>query len=82
MQPNCLQRLQNGENLNLLDVREVIEYPYFNIGGQNIPLAKLEGNINSINYNKTDEIIVICKVGYHEAKRAGILTEKTVTKNV
>jgi len=33
------QRLQKGEVLNLLDVREVIEYHTFNIGGVNIPLA-------------------------------------------
>jgi rhodanese-related sulfurtransferase len=58
-----LSRLQNGENLNLLDVREEIEYYTYNIGGQNMPLSKLNDNINQLEYNKTDEIIVICKVG-------------------
>ncbi|UOE52622.1 rhodanese-like domain-containing protein [Mucilaginibacter sp. SMC90] len=58
-----LERLNNGENLNLIDVREVIEYHTYNIGGNNIPLSKLEDALNGLRYNKTDEIIVICKVG-------------------
>jgi rhodanese-related sulfurtransferase len=33
------QRLNNGEKLNLLDVREKIEYATYNMGGQNIPVS-------------------------------------------
>jgi rhodanese-related sulfurtransferase len=58
-----LERLNKGENLNLVDVREAIEYHTYNIGGDNIPLPNLENALNSLHYNKTDEIIVICKVG-------------------
>lgn len=58
-----LTRIQNGERLNLLDVRESIEYHTYNIGGTNMPLSTLNNNINQLGYNKTDEIIVICKVG-------------------
>jgi rhodanese-related sulfurtransferase len=69
------QRIQNGETLNLLDVREAIEYHTFNIGGQNIPVGKLKQNINSIIYNKTDEIIVICSAGIRSETAMAILTE-------
>jgi adenylyltransferase/sulfurtransferase len=58
-----LSRIQNGESLNLLDVRESIEYHTYNIGGTNMPLSTLSNNINQLGYNKTDEIIVICKIG-------------------
>ncbi|WP_184543257.1 rhodanese-like domain-containing protein [Mucilaginibacter sp. FT3.2] len=58
-----LNRLRNGEVLNIIDVREAIEYHTFNIGGINIPLSTLAGRLNDWNYNKTDELIVICKVG-------------------
>ena len=68
------QRIQNGEVLNLLDVRETIEYHTFNIGGLNIPVSKLQENINSINYNKTDEIIVICSAGIRSETSQAILT--------
>jgi rhodanese-related sulfurtransferase len=67
------QRMQNGEGLNLLDVREVIEYHTYNIGGQNIPVSQLQPNINSINYNKTDEIIVICSAGIRSQTAQDIL---------
>ena len=70
-----LQRIQTGDTLNLLDVREAIEYHTFNIGGQHIPVSKLKQNINSINYNKTDEIIVICSAGIRSDTAQAILTE-------
>ena len=69
------QRIQIGDTLNLLDVREAIEYHTFNIGGQHIPVSKLKQNINSINYNKTDEIIVICSAGIRSDTAQAILTE-------
>ncbi len=58
-----MNRLKNGEPVNLLDVREEIEYATYNIGGKNIPLSVLPHSINQLAYNKTDEIIVICKIG-------------------
>jgi len=78
MQPinsrELFDRLQNGEKLNLLDVREQIEYHTYNIGGKNIPLAKVNENINQLGYNKTDEIIVICKAGLRSQTASDLLT--------
>jgi rhodanese-related sulfurtransferase len=71
-----LTRLHNEENLNLLDVREEIEYHTYNIGGKNIPLSKLNANIHQLGYNKTDEIIVICKVGLRSETAQSILIEQ------
>ncbi|HVW96304.1 MAG TPA: rhodanese-like domain-containing protein [Mucilaginibacter sp.] len=70
-----LTRMQNGESLNLLDVREQIEYHTFNIGGRNIPLSKLASGIDQLNYNKTDEIIVICKAGLRSKTATEILIQ-------
>jgi rhodanese-related sulfurtransferase len=69
------QRLQNGEPINLLDVREPIEYHTYNIGGLNIPVSTLANNINSISYNKTDPIIVICSAGIRSKTAQAILTD-------
>ena len=69
-------RLQNGEHLNLLDVRGEMEYHTFNIGGKNIPLPDLEENIDEMEWNKDDEIIVICKVGLRSATAKSILELK------
>jgi len=69
-------RLQKGEKLNLLDVREEIEYHTYNVGGINIPLSKFQKNIDQLRYNKTEEIIVICKVGLRSGTAAKILIDK------
>jgi adenylyltransferase/sulfurtransferase len=61
--PELLARLRDGEKLNLLDVREEIEYHTYNIGGKNIPLSQFHHRISQLGYNKTGEIIVICKAG-------------------
>ena len=69
-------RLQNGDAINLLDVREVIEFSTYNIGGQNIPLSKLPSSIDKLDYNKTDEIVVICKIGMRSETACKLLQEK------
>jgi rhodanese-related sulfurtransferase len=69
-------RLQNGEHLNLLDVRGQIEYHTFNMGGKNIPLPYLQENLDDLEWNTDDEIIVICKVGLRSATAKSILELK------
>jgi len=69
-------RMSANENLNLIDVREEIEFHTYNIGGTNLPLSSFNNNIDQITYNKTDEIIVICKIGLRSETARKILTEK------
>ncbi len=69
-------RINAGESLNLIDVREQIEYHTYNIGGKNIPLSTLNESIDQINCNKNDEIIVICKIGLRSETACKILAEK------
>jgi rhodanese-related sulfurtransferase len=69
------ERLITGESLNLLDVREVIEFHTYNIGGKNIPVSKVTESINELGYNKTDEIIVICRAGIRSETARLILME-------
>jgi rhodanese-related sulfurtransferase len=68
-------RLQNGEQLILLDVRNELEYHTYNIGGKNIPLDKLKDIPANIYPNKNDEIIVICKAGLRSATAQAILIQ-------
>ncbi len=70
-----LLRLQNQERLNLLDVREPVEFSTYNIGGTNIPLGKLNAAANSLGYTKNEEIIVICKMGLRSETGQQILRE-------
>src|ERR1700748_652200 len=72
-------RLQSGQPLNLLDVREEIEYHTYNIGGKNIPLSKLIEKLSLVHPNKTDEIIVICKAGLRSQTAQTILLQNGFT---
>lgn len=69
------ERLQNGEQLNLLDVREVIEFHTFNIGGKNIPLPQLLDRLDELTADKQQELIVVCKIGLRSETAVSILTE-------
>lgn len=82
--PELAERMQNNEAINLLDVREAIEYHTFNIGGENIPLGKLQDALPIPQWNKTDEIIVICKVGLRSKTAQSILQQNgyTNTRNL
>lgn len=73
--PELLLRLQNQEQLNLLDVREPIEFSTYNIGGKNIPLGKLNEAVNNLGYTKNEEIIVICKMGLRSETGQQILRQ-------
>ncbi|MEN0053494.1 MAG: rhodanese-like domain-containing protein [Mucilaginibacter sp.] len=76
-----LERINNGELLNIIDVREPMEFHTYNIGGNNIPLSKLIQDIDDLDYNKTDEIIVICKVGLR-SKTAQTILQQNGYQNV
>ena len=76
-----LVRINNGELLNLIDVREAMEFHTYNIGGNNIPLSKLVQDIDELDYNKTDEIIVLCKVGFR-SKTAQTILQQNGYQNV
>jgi len=69
-------RLENKEELNVLDVREELEYITYNIGGENIPLSKLASVIDDLGYNKTDEVIVICTKGLRSQTACQLLNEQ------
>lgn len=57
------EKLNRQEPIHIIDVREELEYHSYNIGGSNIPLGKLAQTIDEIDYNKTDELIVVCQRG-------------------
>ncbi|HEY0298023.1 MAG TPA: rhodanese-like domain-containing protein [Arachidicoccus sp.] len=65
------QRLDAGETLNLLDVREDHERAEFNIGGKHIPVGKIQlFETDDVEDWKNQEIIVYCRSG----NRSGMAT--------
>ncbi|MFY8021703.1 MAG: rhodanese-like domain-containing protein [Bacteroidia bacterium] len=57
------ERMDKGEKLNVIDVRELFEFEEFNIGAQLIPLGELPGRIAELEAYKNQELIVHCRSG-------------------
>jgi rhodanese-related sulfurtransferase len=65
------QRLDQGDNLFLLDVRDEYEYEISNIGGHLIPLAELPKRFAELNTGQ--EIVAVCKMGPRGVKAVEFL---------
>ena len=67
-------RLDSGEKLNLVDVREPHENAEFNIGGTLVPLGKVQTmQIEDIDELKNEEVIVYCRSGNRSGQAALML---------
>lgn len=68
------QRLEAGEKLNLVDVREPHENAEFNIGGLLLPLGKVQTmQVDDIEDLKGEEVIIYCRSGNRSGQAALIL---------
>ncbi len=57
-------RLDAGEAINLVDVREPAEHAEFNIGGTLLPLGKIQTmQTEDIDELKNEEVICYCRSG-------------------
>ncbi len=75
-------RLEAGESLNLIDVREPDEHAEFNIGGQLIPLGNIRNmQTESIDDLKNEEVICYCRSGMR-SMQASMLLESFGFTNV
>jgi len=70
------QRLDAGETLNLLDVRQPEENAEFNIGGILLPLGKIQNmETADIENLKEKEVICYCRSGIRSGMAAMILEQ-------
>jgi rhodanese-related sulfurtransferase len=67
-------RLDNGEEIHLVDVREPYEHADFNIGGVLHPLGKLQAmDAEPLEDWKEEEVVVYCRSGNRSGQAALIL---------
>ncbi|MDW7651962.1 MAG: rhodanese-like domain-containing protein [Bacillota bacterium] len=72
------ERMEAGENLILIDVRESWEYTEGRIPGAVLfPLGDLKENYTEL--DKNAEIILVCRSGNRSGQAAAFLTEKGYT---
>ena len=67
-------RIEAGDKLNLLDVREPMEHEDFNIGGILLPLGDIRvGDTSSIDHLKDQEVIIYCRSGNRSGQACMVL---------
>jgi rhodanese-related sulfurtransferase len=69
------QRLDSGEPIHLIDVREPYEYEADNLGGQLIPLGDLPHRLDELDDLRDEEVIVHCRSGSRSAMAQRILEQ-------
>ena len=79
------RRIDAGEQLHLVDVREPFENAEFNIGGILLPLGMIRGmQTDEIDNLKDEEVILYCRTGNRSGQAAMFLESMgfTNTKNL
>jgi rhodanese-related sulfurtransferase len=68
------KRIDSGEDLNIVDVREPHEHEEFNIGGILVPLGEIRAmQVDELEELKDQEVIVYCRSGGRSGQAAMIL---------
>jgi rhodanese-related sulfurtransferase len=68
------RRLDQQEDLQLVDVREEAEFAHCNLGGELIPLSDLPRQISRIAQDRT--VVVICHHGFRSAQAIHFLQQR------
>ncbi len=70
------EKLDAGEKINLLDVREPDEHAEFNIGGKLVPLGEIRSlALDDIEDWQEEDIIVYCRSGNRSGQASLILEQ-------
>lgn len=69
------KRMDENENILIIDVREPHEYDEFNIGAKNIPLGTIPMLLLELEDFKEKEVIVHCRSGKRSATAQAILQQ-------
>jgi rhodanese-related sulfurtransferase len=76
-------RLDAGEQLHIIDVREPDEYAAYNIGAKLIPLGQIMSlQIDELEDLKNDELIIHCKAGSRSMQACMMLEQAGFTNVV
>jgi rhodanese-related sulfurtransferase len=68
-------RMDAGENITLIDVREPHENAEFNIGGTLLPLGQIATmQVDSIEDLKEEEVVVYCRSGNRSGQACQVLS--------
>lgn len=78
--PELKHRMDSGEDLFILDVREPAEYQSANLGGKLIPLNTLPQRLEELDRER--EIVIHCHAGVRSQRAAEFLQQNGFKKVV
>lgn len=78
--PELKRRLDAGESLNLIDVREPNEYEADNLGGLLLPLSELPQRLAELDGLQHEEIVLMCRSGARSEQAAKRLQAQGFTR--
>jgi rhodanese-related sulfurtransferase len=70
------ERLGNGEQIMMIDVREPYEHDEFNIGGHNHPLPEIMEWSDALEASPETEIVLYCRTGNRSEMAKSVLFSK------
>jgi rhodanese-related sulfurtransferase len=73
------KRMDDGEKLTIIDVREEYEFDEFNIGAKLIPLGELPDRLVELDSFKNQEIILHCRSGARSGRAKEYLLSEGFT---
>lgn len=73
-------RLQKGEQLLIIDVREPYEYEEYNLGARLIPLGEIREKLDDLLELSDSEIIVHCRSGARSAAAKAYMLQNGFSK--
>ena len=69
------KRMDEGEEILMIDVREQHERDEFNIGGEFIPLNSIPSSLEKLSAHKDKEIVIYCRSGNRSGMAAQFLAQ-------
>lgn len=77
------QRIDSGEKINLIDVREPAEYAEKNMGATLIPLGRIMSmQVDELEDLRNEEIIIHCRSGMRSMQACMMLEQMGFTNTV
>ena len=73
-------KLNNHDNIQIIDIREDYEFEDNNIGGTNIPMESVLSSLDKI--DTTKEVIICCRTGKRSAAMTHTIERKLKLKNI
>jgi rhodanese-related sulfurtransferase len=70
------EKMDKGESIILIDVREPHEFELSNLGGRLIPLSTLPSTLEDLADMKEEEIIIHCKSGGRSGQAAAFMRQQ------